>query len=329
MTAPSVLRRFRNAPILVVGDVMLDEYIFGVVERISPEAPVPIVRMAKRSHRLGGAANVAANVASLGGMCTTVGLVGQDSAAQELRRLCRERGLTTRGLLPLAGIPTIRKTRVIAQHQQLLRVDAEENHSSAQVGTTLRRRAIRAVAKHSAVVISDYGKGVITEDLVTALISACQHHNVRIIVDPKAGHFPLYTGVDIVTPNHHEAGDACGIPIVDRESLLAAGKRLLEITGSKAVLITRGPEGMSLFRRDHRPVHIATDALEVYDVSGAGDTVVATLALALATGHDLEIASRLANRAAGIVVGKLGTAAVMPQELAASLRKRPLQKPHR
>jgi D-glycero-beta-D-manno-heptose-7-phosphate kinase len=329
MTAPSVLRRFRDAPILVVGDVMLDEYIFGVVERISPEAPVPVVRMAKRSHRLGGAANVAANVASLGGMCTTVGLVGQDSAAQELRRLCRERGLTTRGLLPLSDIPTICKTRVIAQQQQLLRVDAEGNHCSAQVGNTLRQRAVRAVAKHSAVVISDYGKGVITEELVTALIGACRRHDVRIIVDPKVGHFPLYTGVDIITPNHHEAGDACGIRIVDRKSLLAAGRRLLEITGSKAALITRGSEGMSLFRHDHRPVHIATDALEVFDVSGAGDTVVATLALALATGHDLEIASLLANRAAGIVVGKLGTAAVMPQELAASLKKRPLQKRHR
>lgn len=304
---------------------MLDEYVLGAVERISPEAPVPVVRMEQIDRRLGGAANVAANVASLGGKCLAVGAVGDDLAAEELRRVFRQWGLPVAGLVCVPGVPTIRKVRVMAQHQQLLRVDYEENRPDGLESEALIRTAIRCVRRHRAAVISDYGKGVISPGLITALLAECARRGARVVVDPKVGHFSLYRGVDVITPNHHEAGAASGCKITGPESLLAAGRQLLEISGAKSVLITRGPEGMSLFRPGRPPLHIPTEAREVYDVSGAGDTVVATMALALAAGTDLEEAARLANRAAGIVVGKLGTATVKAGELSESLRSSPLR----
>jgi rfaE bifunctional protein kinase chain/domain len=326
MALSSVIRRFRRARVLVVGDVMLDEYIWGSVERISPEAPVPVVKMERRTCRLGGAGNVAANICSLGGECLAVGLIGDDAVGAELRRCFRDLGLTTQGLVRDAGLPTTHKVRIVAHHQQLLRLDAETTPpASGNSHRALTRRALRGLSRHGTVVLSDYGKGAITGELITAVIAGARRAGARVVVDPKLGHLPLYAGADVITPNHHEAGAACGFKITDMRSLLAAGERLFHLTGCNAVLITRGPEGMSLFQRGRRPVHIPTEAREVYDVSGAGDTVVATLALALAAGEDLERAARFANRAAGIVVGKLGVATLTPQELAASLRKQPLR----
>lgn len=326
MSSATLLQRFRRAKVLVVGDVMLDEYIWGSVERISPEAPVPVVRTLRRTYRLGGAANVVANIHSLGGQVFTVGAVGDDPAGDELLRLFREMALPTAGLVRVPGRPTVHKARIMAQNQQLLRLDADENVSEDHaMEAALRRRAVRGLARHAICVLSDYGKGVVTPGLITALLRACARRGVRVVVDPKVGHFPLYEGVDVITPNHHEAGAAVGVKITDERSLIEAGRKLLALTNARAVLITRGPEGMSLFHRDAEPVHIPTEAREVYDVSGAGDTVVATLALALAVGEPLERAARLANRAAGIVVGKLGVATLTPDELNASLRRQPLR----
>jgi D-beta-D-heptose 7-phosphate kinase/D-beta-D-heptose 1-phosphate adenosyltransferase len=280
--------------------------------------------MTQRTHRLGGAANVAANIGALGGNCLAVGRVGNDPAGKKLSELFISMGLPTRGLVPTAT-QTVHKVRVMAQNQQLLRIDHEgADESSGDTTQNLLGRIESELANHRVLVLSDYGKGLITADLITRALALCKRADVRILVDPKLEHFDLYGGVDVITPNHHEAGLACGVKIRDEESLHEAGRRLLEKTGSEAVLITRGSGGMSLFQRGQKPIHIPTEAREVYDVSGAGDTVVATLALALASGQSVEEASRLANRAAGIVVGKLGIATLSPDELARSISERPL-----
>jgi len=317
----AIVPRLFGKRLLVVGDIMVDEYIWGSVSRISPEAPVPVVEVQTEELRLGGAANVAANVCSLGGEAILMGVVGDDALAEYLMdHLCR-RGMDGRGIIVDKGRPTTIKTRVIAGSQQVVRFDKESLEEIK--GEHLRRLVHHVKERLSEVeglIIADYGKGVITGDFLGWLIPEALRLQKIISVDPKENHFPLYRGVTVITPNHKEAAAAQRRPIRTEDDLDAVGLGLLSEIGVRAVLITRGPHGMRLFEKGKAPVQIDTVAREVYDVVGAGDTVVAALTLALATGAGLEEAARISNYAAGVVVGKKGTATVTVEELRNSMK---------
>ena len=307
--------------VLVIGDIMVDEYIWGSVSRISPEAPVPVVEVDTEEVRLGGAANVAANVRSLGGNPILIGVVGDDAAAERLIEDLARDGIDGRGVVIDKGRPTTIKTRIIAGSQPIVRFDKEEREEVRDESLAkLSRSAEERLAEVDGLIISDYGKGVISGPFLQWLIPKALRLNKIISVDPKENHFPLYRGVTVITPNHKEAGIACGKAIRTEEDLNAAGLDLLAEIGVQGVLITRGAQGMRLFERGKPPVQIDTVAREVYDVVGAGDTVVAALTLALAAGANLEKAARISNYAAGVVVGKKGTATVTLKELGSSLR---------
>lgn len=301
---------FSPARILVVGDAMLDRYWFGDVERISPEAPVPVVRVRQFEERLGGAANVARNVASLGAHATLVAIVGNDEPGDLIDRMARKLGVESR-LARDADLPTTIKLRVIGRQQQLLRIDFEESPSADALASKLV--AVRAaVASCDVMVLSDYGKGGLAQ--VDRILAIARDAGRPVVVDPKGEDFDRYRGASVLTPNRAElravVGDWQG-----EEDLAAKAHALCERLGLDHLLLTRSEEGMSLFSSDGSSHHVAARAREVYDVSGAGDTVVATLATALAVGCPVETAMGLANTAGGIVVGKLGTADVTPEEL--------------
>lgn len=312
----SLEKRFGERSVLVVGDVMLDEYVWGEAGRISPEAPVPVVDVVSESLRLGGAANVARNIVSLGGRVELLALVGRDDYAVSLCDLLDDHGISSGGLIQDSGRPTTRKTRIVASRQQVVRVDRESRQAMTD---EIRRPFIDGLRKNMAnvggVIVSDYGKGVVDLELMQEIASLAKEHDVFVAVDPKESHFYQYKDVSIVTPNVHEASGATRIEIRDLESLEEAGKRLLAELNAEAALITRGSEGMSLFRPDQPTSHIPVMAREVYDVTGAGDTVVATLTLARVAGATLEQAAVLSNAAAAVVVGDVGTASVTPDEL--------------
>ncbi|HLP41994.1 MAG TPA: bifunctional heptose 7-phosphate kinase/heptose 1-phosphate adenyltransferase [Fibrobacteria bacterium] len=318
MDTPEILSRFDSSRILVLGDVFIDEYLSGDCSRLSPEAPVPVLRVeALRTKRvLGGAANTAANVASLGGGCTLIGLIGQDTHGREFKEITDSRGID---LVPIHdGRPTMKKIRLLGQRQQLLRLDYEETHgiSAATEKAILDAFRIR-LGEVSLVVLSDYAKGFFTQSLVQAVIRETHAAGKEVLIDPRPQHRDFYVGCDYITPNWKETQGLLGQAECDAsEDLVTAnGLALRDRLGSN-VILTLGPKGMAVFARgsDSR-LHLPTQAREVYDVSGAGDTVVATFALAKAAGADLESAVRLANQAAGIVVGKLGTATVTREEL--------------
>ena len=314
--------RFKRAKVLVVGDVILDEFIWGTVSRISPEAPVPVVLVNRDSAMPGGAANVANNVRALGGRAGIAGITGDDHDGRRLRSELARRRVDMRALLSDASRPTTVKTRVVAHHQQVVRIDREQSHGMPpRLTERFIRAVVRALDDVDGVIIEDYGKGVIAPRLLEALVPRARKLKRVITVDPKEGHFAYYTGVTAITPNRAEAGAASGVTITDRASLYEAGDVLLRRLACEAVLITLGEEGMCLFRPEHAPVHVPTVAQEVFDVAGAGDTVIAAFTLALASGADFESAARLANFAAGVVVGKLGTAVTTPDELAARIRR--------
>jgi rfaE bifunctional protein kinase chain/domain len=309
---------FANRCILVLGDVMLDEYYWGDVRRISPEAPVPVVEVRSRTYRLGGAANVAANVASLGARAFLAGVVGCDAHADRLRTAMAECGLPDTGILADAGRPTTTKTRVLAlhQHQQVVRIDSEERRP---LSDGLEQELLAWTEQHlpraHACVLSDYGKGVVSARLARQIIQQARAAGKPIIVDPKCGDYTMYRGATVIKPNVHEAGQFLGYAIETPTMLLEAGAQLASRLEGTAVLITRGAEGMSLFRAGLPVVHVAPAARSVFDVTGAGDTVVGLLALALAAGKVPEEAIELASRAAGVVVGKVGTAVATWEEL--------------
>jgi rfaE bifunctional protein kinase chain/domain len=311
----TVIRRFANARVLVVGDLMLDQFIWGRVERISPEAPVPVVQVTRESFHLGGAANVVHNIRALGGRATACGAVGRDSAGRRVLAELKHIGAGTGGIVTSRGALTVRKTRIIAHHQQVVRLDREQKEH----GSASRARLARFLAKHiwdfDAVVLSDYGKGVINADLLGMLHEARARRPFRLVVDPKRANFTHYSGITLATPNVHEAADAAGIEIHNERSLTVAGHRLLERWDAEAILITRGEHGMTLITRHGGIRHFPTTARQVFDVTGAGDTVVATCALALAAGTSFDIAALLANHAAGVVVGRVGTATLSAAEL--------------
>ncbi|HYG41369.1 MAG TPA: D-glycero-beta-D-manno-heptose-7-phosphate kinase [Bordetella sp.] len=296
--------------VLVVGDIMLDRYWFGEVERISPEAPVPIVRVARREDRLGGAANVARNVAALGGQATLVGIVGADEAGDSVVRLAGQAGVQA-DLLADADHPTTLKMRVLGRQQQLLRVDFEQHPAPATLDD-MESRLARHLMNHDVVVLSDYAKG--TLDRVEALISQARAAGVPVLVDPKGDDYTRYRGATLVTPNRSEMQQAVG-RWNSESQLTERAQRLRTDLDLEALLVTRSEQGMTLFTAAGRE-HVDAQAHEVFDVSGAGDTVLATLAAMRAIGQPWADAMGWANRAGGIVVGKLGTSVVTAAEIA-------------
>ncbi len=321
-----ILRRFHTARLLVIGDLMLDRFIWGDVERISPEAPVPVLRVVSESSHLGGAANVIHNIRALGGQVTACGVIGTDEAGRRLLQDLRRVGASTAGIVADPGYQTIQKSRVIARprHQQIVRLD-RENHGAIDNATLERvRRFVRDQAiLCDGVVISDYGKGVVHEELLNLLSRLIETKKLLCVVDPKRENYSRYRRATLVTPNKDEASEASGIPIRDESSLVAAGKRLVRDWQAQAVLITRGPEGMSLFRPRTAAKHFPTQSRDIFDVTGAGDTVVAVCALALACGADYEDTAVVANLAAGLVGDEVGTVAVPLERLKRVLQDKP------
>ncbi len=319
--AVSLIRSFPRARVLVLGDLMLDEYLFGQVSRISPEAPVPVVEVERERLMLGGAANVAWNIRALGGTAVPVGVLGRDRAAGVMTAEFGAKGIPVTGLIPVAGRHTTIKTRIIAHHQQVVRVDREHRQD---ISPAAEKRVIaslkRLIPGADAVLIEDYNKGLLTGAVIAAALAAGRKHAVPVTVDPKLRHFLDYRGVTLFKPNIHETERALGVAITDDRDIDRAGAALLERLDAAAVLITAGERGMYLFPRRGRRTHIPTVAREIYDVSGAGDTVIAVITLALARGASFEEAAALATYAAGIEVSKFGVAAVTPAELIGTMR---------
>lgn len=301
----------RGRSVLVVGDVMIDEWIWGVVSRISPEAPVPVVAVSNHSFTLGGAGNVANNLRALGANVSFCGAVGDDEFSSHIARLLSQEEIESHGLVKVNDRPTTRKTRVVAHSQQVVRADWESTRAlstsdRSRVASFVRDRASRC----DAVILSDYAKGLLSRDVVEAA-SSC----AIVVADPKPANLDLFVGVTCIAPNVHEAADATGVEIEDQASLDEAGGRMLERMRCKYVVITRGEHGMSLFGADGTRLDVPSMARTVYDVSGAGDTAVAVLALALAAETPIQNAVRLANFAAAAVVEKLGTATASADEI--------------
>jgi rfaE bifunctional protein kinase chain/domain len=319
MTYNKILNSFKRKKVLVIGDLILDRYIWGKVNRISPEAPVPVVEVTRENFLLGGASNVANNIVSLGGYATIVGVAGHDRGGEILRKMLEEKGIDCEGIF-WSSRPTTVKTRVIAHSQQVVRFDREDKAKvDGKVLKGLLDYIRTGTPEHDAVIISDYKKGVVSSELVRVVVGQSRPKKIFVSVDPKVGHFHCYKNVSLITPNVAEASIASGIEIKDDKSLFAAGRALLRKMSCDAVLITRGEQGMSLFRKD-KVVHIPTVAKNVYDVTGAGDTVISAFTLAYTAGASLEESAVIANHAAGIVVGEVGTAVVTIDQLSQSLR---------
>jgi len=314
--ALEIIDNFQRLRLLVLGDLMLDEFIWGEVRRISPEAPVPVVEVRRETFHLGGAANVAQNVLSLGGSAGIVGVIGNDLAGDELRNRAAGLGAETYGIVVDPSRPTTLKTRIVAHSQQMVRFDREDRRAiGPETETEIIKRFADALAESDTVVISDYEKGLLTPRVLRSSIEAAHARDRMVCLDPKLRNWSSYEAVDVITPNQLEAERATGIELVDDDSILAAAARIRSMLAARSVLLTRGEHGMSLLDDNGRFTNIPTVAREVYDVTGAGDTVIATLSLSLAAGASLEEAAIIANHAAGIVVGKVGTAGVTAEEL--------------
>ena len=321
----ALARSLGSAKVLCVGDVVLDHYLHGVVERISPEAPIPILSVEREDAMLGGAGNVLRNLASLGAAVRCVTVVGEDAAGKEIGRLLRNIGVGTRHLIKDCGRCTSTKARYLAAGQQMLRADFE---TVAPLAPEIRERLVTAAAKairgHTVVVLSDYGKGTLADGVAGQLIDLAKDAGKTVIVDPKGADFGRYRGATLLTPNCHELGQATRMATENEQEIVAAARHLLDTQALDAVLATRGADGMALVSADGQVSHLEARAREVFDVSGAGDTVVATVAAALAAGAELAPAAAVANVAAGIVVGKVGTAAVGAEEVVAALHHQDL-----
>jgi D-beta-D-heptose 7-phosphate kinase/D-beta-D-heptose 1-phosphate adenosyltransferase len=311
---------FQNIRILVIGDVMLDRYWWGDVNRISPEAPVPIIRLNRSTHVAGGAANVAANVAGLGATPILVGCIGPDPDGETLLALLNRKSIEVKHIIKAQDRPTTVKTRIIAHSQQVARVDSEIADELSEADATRLLETVEAqLDLADAVVFSDYAKGVLSNKILQGTITAAKTKRVPVIVDPKGKDFGKYHGATVLTPNRKEAAEACNIDVSLAGAVEESGKRLLQELEVNAVLITRGEEGMTLFSDGSEPIQFAAAARDVFDVTGAGDTVIATLAVSLAAGNDLASSAHLANAAAGVVVGHVGTTPIQISELHSSL----------
>lgn len=310
-----ILKKFSDVRVLVVGDVMLDRYLWGSVDRISPEAPVPVVNLKKSTFVAGGAANVATNLAALRVNVDLVGIIGQDQDADQLSSVLSERKISSSSLVN-TNRPTTVKTRVVAQNQQIVRVDQEDN---SHLGGEDEKKVLDCIGKNlknaDVVIISDYAKGVVTENVCSELISSSNSSSLSTIVDPKGLNFSKYKSATILTPNQKETLAATGILFDGNESIVKAGNDLLGSLELNGVIVTRGEHGMSLFEKSKEVTHLSASARKVYDVTGAGDTVVATLGAAIGAGEDFKKASQIANIAAGIVVEKVGTTCISSKEL--------------
>ncbi|MFA5388657.1 MAG: D-glycero-beta-D-manno-heptose-7-phosphate kinase [Candidatus Omnitrophota bacterium] len=316
-----IIPGFGNAKILVIGDLILDEFVWGDVSRISPEAPVPVVWVKSESFMPGGAANVANNMGSLGARVYIAGVSGSDERAGILKEGLTEKGINVDGIVADDSRPTTLKTRVVAHHQQVVRIDREKiDGISTAVSDKIINYVKDVIDEMDAIVIEDYGKGVISARLLKEVLAIAKKKKKIITVDPKEEHFSYYKGVTAITPNHHEAAQAAGIKVKDNESILKIGAALLKKLNCEGVLMTLGENGMRLFERSGSITHIPTVAQEVFDVSGAGDTVISVFTLALALGANMKDAAYISNIAAGIVVGKVGIAVITQKELIERLK---------
>jgi len=318
-----LINKFSGCRILVIGDVMLDEYVWGKVRRISPEAPVPVVEVQERTYMAGGAANTGSNVASLGGKVELIGVVGDDIHAGLLREKLLKLGIDSDNLIVDSSHPTITKTRIIANKQHVVRVDVEKRDA---LDSALQQRIIDTISSQvgqvDVVVISDYGKQVISHQISQATIEMASKAGIPVIVDPKGNDYSKYRGATVITPNILEAELVLHTDLNNESQIMKAGADLNELIRGEAILLTRGAEGMTLFQQDQPPITIPAVARALFDVTGAGDTVVGTLAMSLAAGSTLKEGVVLANLAAGLVVEKLGTATVTQQELKLSLSQK-------
>jgi D-beta-D-heptose 7-phosphate kinase/D-beta-D-heptose 1-phosphate adenosyltransferase len=305
-----------NRAVVVVGDVMVDEYLWGLVERISPEAPVPVVDLQEQSFRLGGAANVAWNLVTFGVKTHLIGVVGDDTSAKVLRQELERKGISDAGLIVDKNRHTTRKTRVIAHSQQVVRIDRENREPvSPEIEDQILKIFRQVLDESDGVIISDYFKGVVTERVVKGIIQEARIKGKFIAVDPKEKHFMYFRGVNVITPNQKEAGVIVGEKLTTDKAVYEAGWKILNMLEVESVLITRGEKGMTLFERNGEITHFPAVAKEVYDVTGAGDTVISVFTACAVSGATLKESALISNYAAGIVVGELGTAAVRRDEL--------------
>ncbi len=311
-----IISRLGGHKIIVLGDVMLDEYLWGNVSRISPEAPVPVVQIEKQESKLGGAANVALNLRVLGDYPILVGVCGRDAASGKLKKLLGKNQIADGILVTDNRRPTTTKTRIIAHSQQVVRADWERAEEISQrVADKIIGKLKKLTNSAKALIISDYGKGVITKNLLDEVIDLARKRNLFIAVDPKDTHFFNYKKVSVITPNHIEAGFVAGRRIASQRVLEEVGCDLLHRLQAESLLITRGEQGMSLFTENEKPYHIPTAAQHVYDVTGAGDTVISSFVSSVCAGANLKEAAWISNHAAGVVIREIGTAQVSKREL--------------
>jgi D-beta-D-heptose 7-phosphate kinase/D-beta-D-heptose 1-phosphate adenosyltransferase len=310
-----LLERLHQAHVLVLGDLMLDRFVYGVAERISPEAPIPVLAVERVADMLGGAANVARNICTLGASATLVSVIGDDTAAESIRDLfSRTPGIEARVVVDVSR-PTTTKTRHVADRQQIMRSDVESRAPiTPDIAEEVMKEVTAVLGCTDIVLLSDYGKGVLSQELIQAVISAARVSGKPVLVDPKARSFARYKGASVITPNRNELQIASGMECVSDEEVVNAAEFIMRQIGG-TVVVTRGQDGMTIVRQDAPPLHMRTVAVDVFDVSGAGDTAIATLATALAVDASIEDATTLANYAAGVVVGKPGTAAVTCGEI--------------
>jgi len=319
----NLIDKFPQTRTMVIGDIMIDHFIWGNVNRISPEAPVPVVTVTEESRRLGGAANVIRNISSLGGRVYSSGVVGNDEMGEKILQQFRLLNINTEGVIINNDRPTTIKTRIIGHNQQVVRFDREK---ISPLHPDSKQRIINYVKKClpeiNTIIISDYGKGVVSRDLVEEVTFLSKNKKIPVIVDPKVENIDCYKGVTMITPNQYEAGDAVLVKILSDDDAVKASALLQKKIDCESVLITRGEHGMTLLEKNGSFTHIPTLATEVYDVTGAGDTVISTLGLALATGASAKVSSLLANYSAGIVIKKVGTASVKAEELRQAVKNK-------
>jgi len=319
----SLAERFKHVSIAIVGDVMLDRYWWGTVERISPEAPVPVVKLERSTLVLGGAANVAANVASLGAKAILLGCCGDDEEGDLLFERLSDSSIESDYLSRSANRPTPVKTRIVAHSQHVVRVDRENVEAvDGRTEDDLIKKATDVIAEVDLIIVSDYAKGTLTTSLLTSLMQSANNAGKKVVVDPKGKDFAKYKGATVMTPNKREALDACGLEIHEKQALQIAGKRLMSDLGLEALVITEGDKGMTLFERDRQPVNLKAEAREIYDVTGAGDTVTACLGVSLAAGFSFADSVQIANTAASLVVDQVGTTVISLDRLQAALQGR-------
>lgn len=318
----NILRKFADVRVLVIGDVMLDRYLWGTVSRISPEAPVPVILLEKTTSTAGGAANVAANVASLGAQPFLVGVIGADEGGRDLPAVLARCDVSADFLVKLDNRPTTTKTRIVAHSQHVVRVDDEHaTDLSNEQAEILRNKIAEILPKSDVVILSDYAKGCLCENVLTETIETARRLKKPVLVDPKGRDYLKYRGATLLTPNKGEAAAASGVDITDDFSCKKAGEKLLAEIELDSLLVTLGEDGMRLFEKNKDSRHFGAVARKVYDVTGAGDTVIATLAIALGAGADLADAAQIANAAAGLAVEQVGTAAVKLNALSEQLKE--------